>query len=205
MKPRQRQAAILEYLQKQGKCSVEELAQYFDTTGTTIRKDLVILEHAGTVIRTYGGVVLNKEESDPPIDHKTLINTHKKELIAEAAVSFIHDGDSIILDAGSTVLQMVPLLSRFNNITVMTNSLHIVNAGVTTFNEVYTVSKAMCNAAREVILMADSSKFGRKSPNVVCSLESVDKLITDAGIDPAFRQALEEKGIDVIITGESNE
>ncbi len=56
-----------------------------------------------------------------------------------------------------------------------------------------------------MILMADSSKFGRKSPNVVCSLESVDKLITDAGIDPAFRQALEEKGIDVIITGESNE
>jgi DeoR family glucitol operon repressor len=43
MKPRQRQAAILEHLQSQGKCSVEELAQHFDTTGTTIRKDLVIL------------------------------------------------------------------------------------------------------------------------------------------------------------------
>lgn len=128
MKPRQRQAAILEHLQKQGKCSVEELAHYFDTTGTTIRKDLVILENAGTVIRTYGGVVLNKDESDPPIDHKTLINTHKKEQIAEAAVRFIHDGDSIILDAGSTVLQMVPMLTRFSNITVMTNSLHIVNA-----------------------------------------------------------------------------
>ncbi len=78
MKPRQRQAAILEFLQSQGKCSVEELAQHFDTTGTTIRKDLVTLENAGTVIRTYGGVVLNKDEADPPIDHKTLINTHKK-------------------------------------------------------------------------------------------------------------------------------
>ncbi|VTN11138.1 HTH-type transcriptional repressor glcR [Raoultella terrigena] len=153
---------------------------------------------------------------------------------------------------------MVPLLSRFNNITVMTNSLHIVNAlseldneqndpdarrhlsqkksasfhgqlaenafeqfsfdklfmgtdgidlnaGVTTFNEVYTVSKAMCNAAREVILMADSSKFGRKSPNIVCGLESVDMLITDAGIDPTFQRALEEKGIKVIITGEDHE
>lgn len=43
-------------------------------------------------------------------------------------MKYIHDGDSIILDAGSTVLQMVPLLSRFSNITVMTNSLHIVNA-----------------------------------------------------------------------------
>ncbi|MNU04878.1 Glucitol operon repressor [compost metagenome] len=53
--------------------------------------------------------------------------------------------------------------------------------------------------------MADSSKFGRKSPNIVCSLESVDKLITDAGIEPAFRTALEEKGIKVIVTGEKDE
>ena len=257
MKPRQRQAAILEHLQLQGKCSVEALAQHFETTGTTIRKDLVTLENDGSVIRTYGGVVLNKDEADPPIDHKTLINTDKKAHIAAAAVEFIHDGDSIILDAGSTVLQMVPMLSRFNNITVMTNSLHIVNAlseldneqtilmpggtfrkksasfhgqlaenafsqfsfdrlfmgtdgidldaGVTTFNEVFTVSKAMCSAAREVILLADSSKFGRKSPNVVCALEQVNTLITDAGITPSFRQALESKGINVIITGEDNE
>ncbi len=53
-----------------------------------------------------------------------------------------------------------------------------LNVGVTT-NRVYTVhGNAMCNAAREVILMADSSKFGRKA-NVVCSLETVDK--TDHG------------------------
>jgi DeoR family glucitol operon repressor len=257
MKPRQRQAAIIEHLQKQGKCSVEDLAQYFQTTGTTIRKDLVLLETAGTVIRTYGGVVLSKDEPDPPIDHKALINTQQKQQIADAAVKYIHDGDSIILDAGSTVLQMVPLLQRFNNITVMTNSLHIVNAlseldneqtilmpggtfrkksasfhgqlaenafeqfsfdrlfmgtdgidlnaGVTTYNEVYTVSKAMCNAAREVILMADSSKFGRKSPNIVCGLESVNTIITDSGISHEFLTALREKGVKVIVTGEEDE
>lgn len=76
MKPRQRQQPF-RVPAVAGKCSVEELAQHFDTTGTTIRKDLVTLENAGTVIRTYGGVVLNKDEADPPIDHKTLINTHK--------------------------------------------------------------------------------------------------------------------------------
>ena len=229
MKPRQRQAAILEHLQSQGKCSVEELAQHFDTTGTTIRKDLVILENAGTVIRTYGGVVLNKDEADPPIDHKTLINTHKKERIAEAAVSFIHDGDSIILDAGSTVLDNEQTILMpggtfrkksasfhgqlaenafehfsFDRLFMGTDGIDLI-AGVTTFNEVYTVSKAMCNAAREVILMADSSKFGRKSPNIVCGLESVDKLITDADISPEFKRALEDKGIEVIITGEHHE
>ncbi|WP_151995059.1 glucitol operon DNA-binding transcriptional repressor SrlR [Buttiauxella massiliensis] len=257
MKPRQRQAAILEHLQKQGKCSVEDLAHHFQTTGTTIRKDLVLLETAGSVIRTYGGVVLSKDEPDPPIDHKTLINTEQKQKIADVAVQYIHDGDSIILDAGSTVLQMVPLLQRFNNITVMTNSLHIVNAlseldneqtilmpggtfrkksasfhgqlaetafehfsfdklfmgtdgidlnaGVTTFNEVYTVSKAMCSAARQVILMADSSKFGRKSPNIVCGLESVDTIITDSGISAEFLTALREKGVNVIVTGGDHE
>ncbi len=78
MKPRQRQAAIVEHLQAQGKCSVEELA-HFDTTGTTIRKDLVILRKCRhRYSRTYGGVVLNKDEPDPPIDHKTLINPIKK-------------------------------------------------------------------------------------------------------------------------------
>ncbi len=114
MKPRQRQAAILEHLQKQAKCSaVDALAEHFYTTGTTIRKDLVLLEESGAVIRTYGGVVLNKDEADPPIDHKTLINTDQKALIASAAVTLIPDGDSlIILDAGSTVLQMMPLLRR---------------------------------------------------------------------------------------------
>ncbi len=70
-----------------------------------------------------------------------------------------------------------------------------LNVGVTTFNEVYTVSNAMCNAAREVILMADSSKFGRKSPNVVCSLETVDKLITDAGSIRHFVRRWKQKGL----------
>ena len=53
--------------------------------------------------------------------------------------------------------------------------------------------------------MADSSKFGRKSPNVVCSLESIDKLITDTGIPADVRAALEEKGVEVIIAGGHHE
>jgi DNA-binding Lrp family transcriptional regulator len=59
MKPKQRQAAILEYLQRHGKTAVDALAAHFATTGTTIRKDLTLLEEEGEVIRTYGGVVLS--------------------------------------------------------------------------------------------------------------------------------------------------
>lgn len=60
------------------------------------------------MIRTYGGVVLSRDDGDQPIDRKTHINTEKKRHIASAAVALIADGDSLIFDAGSTVLQMVP-------------------------------------------------------------------------------------------------
>ena len=107
MKPKQRQAAILEYLRTHGKTSVEDLTKHFGTTGTTIRKDLTLLEEEGEVLRTYGGVVLSRDEGDQPIDRKTHINTEKKRQIARAAANLINDGDSLIFDAGSTVLQMV--------------------------------------------------------------------------------------------------
>ncbi|MBS0968466.1 DNA-binding transcriptional repressor (plasmid) [Chimaeribacter arupi] len=253
MKPKQRQAQILEYLQQKGRVTVEALTAHFNTTGTTIRKDLSFLEQEGAVIRTYGGVMLNRDEGDQPIDRKTLINTDKKKQIAALAAGLINEGDSLIFDAGSTVLQMVPHLARFNNITVMTNSLSIVNelvelendqvilmpggtyrktsasfhgslaetafshfsfdklfigadgvdlaAGVTTFNEVFAVSQAMCRAAQKIVLLVDSSKFGRKSPNVVCQLASVDVLITDSDIAPALVTQLQEKGIEVLIAG----
>lgn len=254
MKPIQRQAQILEYLQHNGRTTVDALIAHFNTTGTTIRKDLTRLQQEGAVIRTYGGVMLNRDEGDQPIDRKTLINTEKKKRIAARAASLISEGDSLIFDAGSTVLQMVPHLSRFNNITVMTNSLSIVNelveldndqvilmpggtyrgtsasfhgslaesafsqfsfdtlfigadgvdmtAGVTTFNEVFAVSQAMCRAAKKIVLLVDSSKFGRRSPNVVCSLDAVDVLITDSDITDDTVAQLQEKGIDVIIAGD---
>ncbi|EHD23496.1 transcriptional regulator, DeoR family [Brenneria sp. EniD312] len=257
MKPKQRQAAILEYLRTHGKTSVETLAGRFSTTGTTIRKDLTALEEEGAVIRTYGGVMPSREEGDQPIDRKTHINTKKKKQIAHAAAALINDGDSLIFDAGSTVLQMVPWLTQFNNITVMTNSLSIVNelveldndqtilmpggtyrktsasfhgslaetafshfsfdklfigadgvdlnAGVTTYNELHAVSQAMCRAAQQIILLVDSSKFGRKSPNVVCELSAVDILITDKDINPDYLTELRAKNINVIVVGDDDE
>lgn len=256
MKPKQRQAEILEYLRQHGKASVNELIGQFKATGATIRKDLTRLEKEDAVIRTYGGVMLNKESEDQPIDRKTFINTGRKKGIAKSAAAMIQEGDLLIFDAGSTTLQMIPYLARYNNITVMTNSLTIVNelveldndqvilmpggtyrktsasfhgklaesafehynfdklfigadgvdlqAGVTTFNEVYSVSQAMCKAAAQIILLVDSSKFGRRSPNAFCKLEAVDTLITDTDADPTMVTELRKMGIKVILSDPLN-
>lgn len=80
-----------------------------------------------------------------------------------------------------------------------------MTAGVTTFNELHAVSQAMCRAAQQRILLVDSSKFGRKSPNIVCALSAVDILITDNGIPPATLQALRDSGIEVVVVDNENE
>lgn len=253
MKPKERQLAILDYLQLHGRTPVDQLAEHFQTTSTTIRKDLTALEAVNKVLRTYGSVVLTptNDEIDLPITNKATINLNVKIRIGKAATELIQSGDSLIMDQGSTVLQMVPHLTQFENLTIMTNSLHIINAlttldtnfellmcggtyrpksgsfhgilaestvekftfdklfigtdgfdlevGLTTFNEVHGVSKAMCNAAREIIVLADSSKFNRRSPNIVCPLEKITTVITDQNINKDIHQALVEKGIRVII------
>ncbi|WP_439294717.1 MULTISPECIES: glucitol operon DNA-binding transcriptional repressor SrlR [unclassified Lonepinella] len=256
MKPKERQLAILNYLQSNGKTAVDQLAEHFRTTGTTIRKDLTALEEDQKVLRTYGGVVLANQEntnddSDLPITNKACINLPIKQKIAEKAVELIKNGDSMIMDSGSTVLQMIPHFERFENLTIMTNSLPIMNAlaslnadhqflmcggtyraksgsfhgilaektfdnfafdklfigtdgfdlnlGLTTFNEVHGVSKAMCHAARDIIVLTDSSKFHRRSPNLVCPLEKISTIITDNGIDESVYNLLLEKGIRVIL------
>lgn len=253
MKVKERQAAILDYLQVNGHTTVDVLAAEFNTTGTTIRKDLTLLADNNMLIRTYGGAMLNKEIGDQPIDHKTFINTNKKKKIAEEAAKLIHEGDSLIFDAGSTVAQMIPMLAKFQNLTILTNSLHMVNelasfdndqtiilmggtfrrksasfhsnnkladasfgsysfdtlfmgadgvdlvGGVTTFNESYNGSVVMCKAAAKLVLLVDSSKFGRRSPNVVCNLKTVDTIITDDELDPKYYNALTQMGIQVVL------
>ena len=253
MKPKERQQAILDYLQIHGKTPVDQLAVHFSTTGTTIRKDLTVLEEENKVLRTYGSVVLiGNDEAELPIANKANINLDIKRKIAYAAVELLKDGDSMIMDSVSTVLQMIPFLSKLENLTVMTNSLHIINAltnldrdyellmcggtyrsksasfhgilaestfdkfsfdklfigtdgfdlnvGLTTFNEVHGVSKAMCNAAKEIIVLTDSSKFSRRSPNVVCPLEKISVIITDKGIpQDVYNTLTKEKNIKVIL------
>lgn len=63
----------------------------------------------------------------------------------------------------------------------------------------------MCNAAERIFLLVDSSKFGRKSPNVVCNLGKVDTLITDSGLTAPYREAIEKLGIRIILVGEDDE
>ena len=75
--------------------------------------------------------------------------------------------------------------------------------GTTTFNELVGLSRVMAEVAREVVVLAESHKVGRKIPNLELPWGSVDILITDTGIDGGLKAQIEQQGVQVICVAEA--
>ncbi|MEI5989331.1 DeoR family transcriptional regulator [Enterococcus termitis] len=120
----ERHQAILRLLDQQSVVKSQELSTLLNASESTIRRDLQELEDAELLERVHGGAkrILNLGfEQD--MTEKSVKNTQEKQAIASLAAEFVHDGDVIYLDAGSTTLEMLPFLIG-KNITVVTNSVH---------------------------------------------------------------------------------
>lgn len=127
MLPNQRREKILELIQEDGQAKVVNLSRLFKVTEVTIRQDLERLEKDGLIVREHGGAFLKNANAN--VRNLTLQNQDhldEKIMIARKAVEFIHDGDTIILDSGSTTTEIAKLLvGNYNNLTVITNALNI--------------------------------------------------------------------------------
>ena len=122
-----RRSGIIELLEANGNVRVEDLAERFNVSLVTIRKDLSELETRGLLERTHGGAVFtHKSRFNPSFREKLGLQTQEKNLIAQAALEFIHEGDAIILDAGSTTLALAQAIKEhYHTLTVITNSVPI--------------------------------------------------------------------------------
>ncbi|WP_049723053.1 DeoR family transcriptional regulator [Gilvimarinus polysaccharolyticus] len=76
--------------------------------------------------------------------------------------------------------------------------------GTTTFNELYSLSRVMADVAREVIVMAESDKLGRRIHNLELPWQTIDILVTDAGINDAARKSLEAQNVKVLVANPNN-
>lgn len=126
MLPQQRRQKIFELIREDGHAKVLDLSKIFKVTEVTIRQDLEKLEDEGLVIREHGGAYLKNISLN--VQNFELLNQEnmaQKEAIAQKAVELINDGDTIILDSGSTVTEIAKLLKGFKNLTVITNALNI--------------------------------------------------------------------------------
>jgi DeoR/GlpR family transcriptional regulator of sugar metabolism len=126
MLAQQRRQKIFELIREDGQAKVFELSRIFKVSEVTIRQDLEKLEEEGLIVREHGGAYLkNIGLSVQNIELLSKENMAEKGAIARKAAELIRDGDTIILDSGSTTTEIAKKLTGFKNLTVITNALNI--------------------------------------------------------------------------------
>ncbi|WP_026477762.1 DeoR/GlpR family DNA-binding transcription regulator [Alkaliphilus transvaalensis] len=248
----ERKAKILEILNNTQRIQVNDLTEALQVSESTIRRDLQDLEQAGLLKRTHGGAVkLENTGFEATMVEKEQVNIDEKIEIGKRAAAFIEDNDTVILDAGTTTLQIAKNITA-NNVTVLTNSILIATElsqrtninvvvtgghvrretvsivgpltdkiiqsfrvdkvfigangitlqdGCTTPNldEAHT-KRVMTKSGKEIYIVADHTKFGKVSFSRFVSLQEVDGIITDKGIDNKIVDKFASKDIQVIYT-----
>lgn len=247
-----RRALILEKLDKNGQVDVPSLSQELKVSEVTIRNDLIRLEQKNMLIRARGGAIkVDRVGIDFNLSDKNKQHLEEKKRIGKAAAALVEDGDTIILDSGTTTMEIARNLINVNNLTVITNALNIANQmadhqkanviipggflrknslslvggaaeenfknyfcdklflAVDGFNTTHGMStpnveeahlnRVMIEIAKQVVVVADSSKFHKRSFAFIAPVTEVDVVVTDAAIPVEDRKKLENAGVKVII------
>ncbi|MGH9340361.1 MAG: transcriptional repressor AgaR [Acidobacteriota bacterium] len=243
---------IVQKVNQEGRVLVTDLAGELDISPVTIRNDLKVLSREGLLERTHGGAI--KSESaliDRALREKEKIHAQEKSAIAAKAATYIHEGQSIILDSGSTATKIARMIRDRKDLTVITNAVNIalelldtsgieviLTGGVLRRNSVslvghlsevslhrltadimfmgvdgidaeigYTtpnlsearVNQEMMKITREIIVVSDSSKFGRRSLAVICEPRRVHRIITDSKVDSEYVNQLQALDVEVVL------
>lgn len=247
-----RRVFILQKLGQFGQVDVITLARELGVSEVTIRNDLARLEEKKMLIRARGGAIkVEGVGKDIHIADKNKQHLSEKKRIGQAAAGMIENGDTIILDSGTTTIEITKHLSKFSNLTIITNALNVANElvdleninvilpggflrknslsligttaedsfrnyfcdklflavdgfstthGLSTPNvEEAHLNRIMIEISKKVIVVADSSKFLKRSFALIAPVSKVDAVITDAGIPSEDQKKLENAGVEVII------
>ena len=250
----ERRRRIMELMETQERVTVDELVGRFSVSAVTIRGDLDALAEAGRLIRSHGGALKRDESADDvPIAVKETQHHAEKVRLGRAAAQMIHDGETIMLDSGTTTLEIARQICamRLSSLNVITNALNIaMELAVVPFVRVIMIggilrqmsyslagphaeqtlrhlhadrlflgvdgispeiglmtpdvleaqlNAAMIQVSREVVVVADASKFERRSLSVIARIEEVHKVLTDSRVSPEMVAALRAHGVEVLV------
>ena len=122
---KQRREEILRRVQRHGYVTVSQLASEYGVDPSTIRRDLDTMAGLGMIVRSHGGAALPTEPAEVPYDIKVERNVAEKRTIARTIAETIPHGSALLLDSGSTTLEVARALRNHRGMTVITNDLRV--------------------------------------------------------------------------------
>ncbi|GGF88509.1 DeoR/GlpR family DNA-binding transcription regulator [Paenibacillus aceti] len=130
----ERRQTILSQLSAEGKVQVHALAALFNVSTETIRRDLDRLEKEGKLRKVYGGAVQTRSEwIEPTFLKRSQMHYAEKQSIGKLAASLVKEGETILLDNGTTTLEIMRELKHRADVTVITNSVPILTCALEDF------------------------------------------------------------------------
>jgi DeoR/GlpR family transcriptional regulator of sugar metabolism len=252
MMAEERRTQILQIVRTEGRARVNELANRFSSSAVTIRNDLNELHQRGLVLRSHGGAVLpDTVLRESPVHERLKTHAEEKRRIGAIAATLINDGETIILDSGTTTLEIARQIKNKQGLQVITNGVNIAaelldardvqtfivggtlrvdsasivgrsteemfeqfsadklflsgagcdpDFGVSGANlEETMVNRAMLRIAREIILVADASKFSKRSMVRIAPFSEIDMVISDTGLREEMQEKVRGLGCNLIL------
>ncbi|WP_022867160.1 DeoR/GlpR family DNA-binding transcription regulator [Schaalia vaccimaxillae] len=254
--PAGRKAAIIQQVNSLGQVTVATLAQNFNVSLDTIRRDLDQLDTDGALIRTHGGAMSTFAVPwhDTRIDDRLRLQPHQKKAIATLAADLVPDGAVLFINGGSTVLPLIHELANKRELIIATNNLrlaselnpdscrdlyvfggHVRVSGQVTIGPITFASSIsgtendiqadlafiavgafdekgfstsnldeaamlaqMAERAKHVVILADSSKAGRRLFASIGPLSLADYLITDTSPSPQLCENLRSANVTLL-------
>lgn len=172
-----------------------------------------IAKAAAQLIRDHNRIILDSGSSTtsallPELSHNQGLVVMTNSLSIANALRELENEPTILMTGGTwdpksegfqgQLAEQILRSYNFDQFFIGADGLDL-ERGTTTFNELYSLSRVMAEVAREVIVMAESDKIGRKIHNLELPWSAIKVLVTDDGIDPKDKQKIEQQGVQVIL------
>lgn len=174
-----RQMAIIEIMKVEHSVKISFLADKMNVTRETIRRDLTLLEERKLVRLVRGGAILNISKNETSYEKRLRVQSKQKNEIAATFCDYIEEGDTVYLDFGSTCLAVAKKIKQFDHLTIITNSLPIIN-------ELYKSENIQLFVLGGLVRRNEGSFFGKEAQNSLKSFNINIGFFSGSGIDVEF-------------------
>ena len=247
----ERHSRLKEIIAKRGMCDLDTLAAELNVSQSTVRRDVELLEHAGFLSRTHGGVIWVGDRGSRPyaFDQRMSAQTDAKRQIAKAARGLVQPGDTVLIDGGTTTFHLaqellgqpmqlvtnsLPIANLYLNddnvelilaggllyprygvllgpmaesvlSTIHTRTMFLSVAGIhggSLYNQnslLVQSERKMMQQSQQVVLLADSSKFGQQALARLGGIDEIDIIVTDAAVSDEQLDAVKKAGCQIIV------
>ena len=209
MLPSERQKKIIDLLATKDILTISELMTIFDISIETVRRDLTLLEKQGSIQKVYGGAKLKDVSfGEPTLENRLVDRRSQKEAIGKKCSEFINDGDCIFIDSGSTTFHIATQLTNKKNLTIITNSIPVVNELISTDFEIIIIGGRIRHNERSVVTydyIFNFSELNIQKSFICASGITVENGVSDFNMQEAVtRKIIIERSIEVFVAADSS-